>query len=122
MKKYKISRSSNAALLIVILVLILTRNIVVVHHIISDFTVQVTESKVLFSLVSEDNKGTESSSSKNDGVQDYSVVLHTDLLKDKLVTTGKKRRSTTTKKTSLSSTRLKSARQELIGTEPNGNA
>ena len=122
MKKYKISRSSNAAILIVILVLLWTRDLVVVHRIISDFTIQMTESKALFSLVSEDNKGTESSSSKNDGVQDYSVVLHTGLLEDKLVTTGKRRRFTTTKKTSLSSTRLKSARQELIGTEPNGNA
>ena len=80
MKKNKISLSSTAAFLIIVLVLISTAKIVVFDQITSDSTGGVSKSE---DLVGSNKIGTESSSSKNDGVQDASVVVDIDLLKEK---------------------------------------
>ena len=80
MKKLKISRASTAAILIIVLVLVSTAMILV-----ADRITTYSPGEVLLKseeLVRSNNIGTESSSSKNDGVLDAKVVVDIDLLKE----------------------------------------
>ena len=81
MKKLKISRASTAAFLIIVAVLVSAANVFTIRPIINASPGEV--SLKLEDLVRSDNIGTESSSSKNDGVQDASaLVVDTDFMKE----------------------------------------
>ena len=78
MKKLKISRASTAAFLFVVLALFSTTSIVVqLDQIASDYLEAVP--RKVEDVVRSDKIETESSSSKNDGVQDASAVLLADV-------------------------------------------
>ena len=77
MKKNKISLSSTAAFLVVVLVLLSTTKILTIDQITSASLLgELSKAK---DLVRSDTIETESSSSKNDGVQDASAVLLADV-------------------------------------------
>ena len=85
MKKLKISRASTAVFLIVVIVLLLTtNNILTAINQISSASPGVASRKAPEDLVRSDKiLGTESSSSKNDGVQGANVLaVDVDLLKE----------------------------------------